>query len=335
MKQSAPSLSHTEHRHLLWYQQLLRIRMVEEAIADRYSEQEMRCPVHLSIGQEAVAVGVCAALAEKDEILSTHRAHAHYLAKGGNLRRMLAEIHGRETGCCRGRGGSMHLMDLAVGFMGSTPIVGGSLPVAVGYAFARKLQDDARVTVVFFGEGATEEGVFSECLNFAALHQLGIVFVCENNLYSVYSPLAPRQAHPNQRSAQAKAMGIEVESADGNQVDAVAAVAERAVERARSGQGPSYLEFATYRSREHCGPNLDNTLGYRTVEEAAEWEARCPLRFWEERLLQQGLLCAQQRGHWYDEIDNEISDAFDYALNSPWPELSSLTQGLFATEVCE
>jgi pyruvate dehydrogenase E1 component alpha subunit len=177
------------------FETMVRIRMVEEAIAERYviQPQQMRCPVHLSIGQEAAAAGVGLALLADDLAMSGHRSHAHYLAKGGNLDAMIAEMHGRETGCCRGRGGSMHLVDLGVGFMGAVPIVGSTIPIAVGLAFAEHLKKGNRVTVAFFGEGATEVGVFHESMNFASLHQLPVVFVCENNLYSVHSTLESRQ----------------------------------------------------------------------------------------------------------------------------------------------
>ncbi|NDB95899.1 MAG: thiamine pyrophosphate-dependent dehydrogenase E1 component subunit alpha [Verrucomicrobia bacterium] len=172
---------------------MLRIRLVEEAIAEAYPRQEMRCPVHLSIGQEAVAAGTAAALARADLAMSGHRSHAHYLAKGGDLRKMIAELMGRQNGCCRGRGGSMHLIDRSVGFMGAVPIVGSTIPIAVGLAFAEKLRGQTRVTAAFLGEAATEEGVFHESANFASLHRLPVLFVCENNLYSVYSPMAVRQ----------------------------------------------------------------------------------------------------------------------------------------------
>ena len=177
---------------------MLRIRRVEEAIADRYVEQEMRCPTHLCIGQEAIAVGVCDVLERKDKVFSNHRAHGHYLAKGGDLSAMIAELYGRVTGCCGGRGGSMHLIDLDAGVMGTTPIVGGTIPVATGSAWASALQKRGEVTVVFFGEGCFEEGVMHESLNFAALHKLPIVFICENNEFSVYTPLSLRQPQRQQ-----------------------------------------------------------------------------------------------------------------------------------------
>ena len=176
---------------------MFRIRLVEEAIANRYGEEKMRCPVHLAIGQEAIAVGVCKNLTNEDLVLSTHRAHAHFLAKGGSLRSMIAEIYGKVTGCSKGMGGSMHLIDKSVGFMGSTAIVGNTIPVAVGLALAFKIKRSPSISCAFFGDGAVEEGAFYESVNFAVLHKLPMLFICENNLYSVYSGLDVRQ--PNSR----------------------------------------------------------------------------------------------------------------------------------------
>ena len=167
--------------------------MVEEKIVELYPQQEMRCPVHLSIGQEAVSVGVCANLTREDIVFSNHRSHGHYLAKGGNLKAMVHEIYGKSTGCCFGRGGSMHLLDLSINFFGSTPIVGGTIPIAVGASLASKMQQKNNITTIFHGDGAVEEGVFHESLNFASLKKLPVLFVCENNLYSVYTPLSERQ----------------------------------------------------------------------------------------------------------------------------------------------
>lgn len=290
--------------------EMLRIRRIEEAIAVRYPEQEMRCPVHLSIGQEAVAVGVCQNLALSDYVVSGHRAHAHYLAKGGSLPRMIAEIYGKETGCCAGRGGSMHLTDLEHGFVASTPIVGSSIPVGVGLAFASLMKKESRVTTVFFGEGATEEGVWAESLNFAALKKLSVLFVCEHNFYSVYSPMHVRQPAARDRAAIAKAHGLYVDIGDGNDVDEVYAKTGRALTHIRKGQGPAFLEFITYRYREHCGPHFDNHIGYRTEEEAALWEKRCPLKqFQASQEMEQ-------------TIAQEIENAFLFAKESPYPGLT-------------
>lgn len=303
---------------------MLRIRRVEEAIAARYSEQKMRCPTHLSIGQEAVAVGVCAALEPRDYVLSTHRPHAHYLAKGGDLRAMIAELYGKSTGCSGGRGGSMHLVDLAVNMLGSTPIVGGSLPVAVGAAFASWMRDDGRVTCVFLGDGTTEEGVFLESINFAAVKELPIVFVCENNHFSVYSPMSVRQSPKRDRAAIARANGLMAQTADGNDVAAVNEAARRAVLRARDGAGPTYLEFETYRWREHCGPNYDDDLGYRSERDTTSWRARCPVATLRTELLAQGVLTPREEAAWEEDIGREIDDAFDFADRSEFPDVADL-----------
>lgn len=300
------------------FQEMLRIRMIEEAIAHRYKEQKMRCPVHLSIGQEAVAVGVCKAALHTDFLVSNHRAHAHYLAKGGDLKAMIAEIYGKETGCCRGRGGSMHLVDRNVGMMGSTPIVGGTLPIGVGMAFASLLKKEDRITLIFFGEGSTEEGVFGECLNFAALKRLPVLFICENNLYSVYSPLDVRQPKERDRVAIAKAHGIRAVHGFGNDVMDVYKKSEEAVRWVREGKGPAFLEFDTYRHREHCGPNFDNDIGYRTEEEFLAWEKKCPLKICQDKLKLSEAEVESLRG----PIQKEIEEAFAFAESSPFPTFS-------------
>lgn len=305
----------SKQRAIQRFREMLRIRKVEEAIAYRYSEQTMRCPVHLSIGQEAVAVGVCKAALQTDLLVSNHRAHAHYLAKGGSLKNMIAEIYGKETGCCKGRGGSMHLVDLSVGMMGSTPIVGGSIPVGVGLAFATALQGSKEVTLIFFGEGATEEGVFSESMNFAALKNLPVLFVCENNSYSVYSPLEVRQPKERSRLAIAQAHGLHISAGFGNDVEEVYGIAGKALDLIREGKGPGFIEFETYRHREHCGPNFDNHIGYRTEAEFLLWEKKCPLRLARNQLQ----LSAQELRAMEEEIDTEIEEAFTFAHKSPFP----------------
>lgn len=300
------------------YYSMLRIRRVEEALADRYREQQMRCPMHLCIGQEAVAAGVCGALQADDVVFSNHRAHGHYLAKGGDLPRMIAELYGRAGGCCAGRGGSMHLIDRAAGFMGSTPIVGGTVPLAVGAAWAARLRGEDRVSVVFFGDGCFEEGVVHESLNFAALHRLPVVFVCENNGYSVYTSLAQRQ--PDRAIHElAAAHGLQSQCGDGNDVTGVHERALQAVAAARAGLGPQFLEFITHRWREHCGPNMDDELGYRQAGELAYWQARCPLRQAGTRLQQQGLIDAHGLEQMELDVDAELNAAFRFALQSPLP----------------
>ena len=301
------------------YRQMLRIRMVEEAIADRYSEQKMRCPTHLSIGQEAAAVGVCSALTSHDQAVSGHRAHGHYLAKGGDLKRMLAEIYGKKTGCSGGKGGSMHLIDKAVGFMGSTAIVAGTIPVGVGLALSSKIKSNDNIIVIFLGDGAIEEGVFYDSINFAGLKSLPVVFVCENNMYSVYSPLHVRQPKGRRIYEMVEGMGVKVAHGDGNNVIEVARLADRAVSAIKSGDGPRFLELETYRWREHCGPNYDNEIGYRDIKEFESWKERDPVRIGEKYLMESNVSC-EELNQMRSDIENEINEAFEFAENSHFPD---------------
>lgn len=308
---------------------MLRIRRVEEVLADRYAEQEMRCPMHLCIGQEAIAAGVCEALRTEDKVFSNHRAHGHYLAKGGSLKAMIAELYGRATGCCGGRGGSMHLIDLEAGFMGATPIVGGTVPLAVGSAWAASLKDSSYVTVVFFGDGCFEEGVVHESLNFAALHKLPIVFVCENNDFSVYTRRNERQPdRPIFRIAEAHGMPAIV--ADGNDVEQVLTMAKTAIENARTGCGPQFLEFDTYRWREHCGPDFDDHLDYRSAQEIEAGMSDCPIGRYVKLLQQQDLLDGQQFSRMEERIREEISAAFEFALASRKPTIDDAREKVYA-----
>ncbi len=309
---------------------MLRIRMVEETIAERYAEQEMRCPVHLSIGQEAPAVGVCAWLTHDDYAFSTHRCHAHYLAKGGALKPMMAEIYGKATGCCKGKGGSMHLVDLAAGFLGAAPIVGSTIPIGVGAAFGSVMKGKKNVTAVFFGEGATEEGVFHESVNFAVLKNLPVVFVCENNLYSVYSPLSVRQSPKRDLAAIARANGLEAFEADGNNVAEVYTTAANAIERVRNAGAPVLLVYSTYRWREHCGPGFDNHIGYRTEEEFQQWKALCPIAALESQLLDLNLISTADIASMKTAIQEEIDEAFKFAKESPFPEQHTMMEEVFA-----
>jgi pyruvate dehydrogenase E1 component alpha subunit len=309
---------------------MIRIRMVEEAIASHYTAQQMRCPVHLSIGQEAAAAGVGLALRADDLAMSGHRSHAHYLAKGGDLNAMIAEMHGRETGCCHGRGGSMHLVDLKAGFRGAVPIVGSTIPIAVGLAFADHLQKRDRVTAAFFGEAATEEGVFHESANFASLHKLPVVFVCENNLYSVYSPMGVRQPAHREVFEQARGHGIEAHQGDGNDPLAVYQLMSEALAHARARRGPVFLELKTYRWREHCGPNFDNNIGYRTEAEYLAWKERDPIAGFERRLRAAGRLDAARHARFVQDQTAAIAAAFTAARAAPFPAPSTLMDHVYA-----
>jgi 2-oxoisovalerate dehydrogenase E1 component len=301
------------------YRAMLRIRRIEERIAQRYPEQEMRCPVHLSIGQEAAAVGACLPLSARDLVITSHRGHGHYLAKGGDLGAMLAEIYGRASGCCGGRGGSMHLFDMDAGVLGSVPIVASSIPLAVGAGLHLARAGQGHVSVAFLGDGAVEEGVFHESLNLAAVRRLPVIFFVENNLYSVYTPLAERQPE-RPLTALAAAHGVPALAADGNDVQAVWRVMSQAVDRARAGGGPSLVVVDTYRFLEHCGPGDDDALGYRPKGELAAWLARCPLARLRQSLEADGVLTSDQHAGFEAELAREIEAAFDVARAAPFPD---------------
>ena len=297
------------------FESMLRIRLVEESIANKYSEQKMRCPTHLSIGQEAIAVGVCANLTTQDQVLSTHRAHAHYLAKGGCLNSMMAEIYGKASGCSKGMGGSMHLIDTSVGFMGSTAIVANTIPVAVGLALEKKLTRKKSIACVFFGDGATEEGAFYESVNFAIIHSLPILFICENNLYSVYSGLEVRQPVDRKIYKMVRAMGLSAQHGNGNDVEEVARKVKHAKTMILKSGGPQFLEFDTYRWREHCGPNFDNNIGYREESEFLKWKKKDPLKNFYSENSQKYI------DRKIDTISQEIDDAHQFADDSKFPTL--------------
>lgn len=225
----------------------------------------------------------------------------------------------------------MHLVDLAAGFLGAVPLVGSTIPIAVGTAFASHLQQLPRVTLAFFGEGATEEGVFHESMNFASLKRLPVVFVCENNLYSVYSPMSVRQPSHREVFLLAIGHGVESHQADGNDVDEVYRVTKRAVDKARAGEGPTFLEFKTYRWREHCGPNFDNHIGYREPEEFERWKVTCPVDRVRRRLIAEGRLSQEQLDVTRANVDREIAEAVAFAKSSPFPRREEIYTHLFAT----
>lgn len=314
-----------------FYREMVRIRKAEERIVALYPEQEIRCPVHLCAGQEAIAVGVCANLTHEDLVLSGHRSHGHYLAKGGDLTAMFAEMYGRETGCSSGRGGSMHLIDLSVGFAGATPIVASTIAIAVGVAMGMVMRNEPVVTVAFFGDAATEEGVFYESVNLAVLKELPVIFVCENNFYSVYSPQQVRRPKGLEIAAMVSGFGIESQQGDGNNVREVHELAQEAVCKARGGRGPSFLEFKTYRWREHCGPNYDDNLGYRSEEESREWRARCPIERLRRELVSEGILRQDDIGSIDRGIDDELEMAVESAQRAPFPASDSLERHVFAS----
>jgi len=305
---------------------MVKIRTVEETIAARYNEGKMRCPTHLSIGQEAVSAGVGLALRKKDLAVSTHRAHGHYLGKGGDIPRMIAEIYGKATGCSGGLGGSMHLIDTSVGFMGSTAIVGNTIPVGVGLGLSIQLKKTDQVACVFLGDGAIEEGAFYEAANFAVLKKLPVIFICENNLYSVYSPLRVRQPHGRKIYEMVRAIGLPAEQFDGNDAELVYEATLEALRKIRGGEGPQFLEFATYRWREHCGPNFDNDIGYRTVEEYEEWKKKDPIKY----MVARHQVSSEDMIILLNKWQSVVDQAFNFAEISAWPSSQSFEKLQYA-----
>jgi TPP-dependent pyruvate/acetoin dehydrogenase alpha subunit len=301
------------------YYGMLFIRRVEERIKASYHLREMRSPPHLYMGHEAIAVGACAALRPGDLVFPYYRSHGWYLAKGGDLNAMMAELFGKATGCSRGWGGSMHLIDLQAGVMGTSAIVAGTIPHAAGAALSFRLRGLDAVAVVSFGDGATEEGVFHETLNFAGLRKLPLVFACENNLYATNTHIRDRQARP-EIQPHAERFGLPGVMVDGNDPLAVHRAVEAAVTRARRGEGPTLIEFKTYRILEHCGVNEDHELGYRTLDEVERWQASGPFE------KGQHLVTAAERQRMAEEIDARIDAAFEHARSAPFPA-SLLAEG--------
>jgi pyruvate dehydrogenase E1 component alpha subunit len=321
--------AYTPEFHLKLYRAMLRIRIIEEEIERRYSEDQMKTPIHLVIGQEATSVGCCAALTYSDLLYSSHRTHGNYLAKGGDLRAMLAEMYCRANGCVGSRGGSMHLIEKSVGMAGTSAIVGGAVPVAAGAALATKMKGEPHVTTVFFGEAATEEGVTSETLNFAVLKQLPLVFFCENNFYSVQSPLWTRQP-PRELWKWAAGYGLPSVQIDGMNVLAVHETASEAVARARSGGGPTFIEALCYRFRAHGGSGDDTRSGYREMDERNAWDAVDPVVMHFQYLSSAGLLTDAGREVMRNEIMAEVVEAFEFAIASPNPVEADLYRHVYA-----
>ena len=319
----------SKRRKKLFYS-MLRIRLIEETIAKKYSEGKMRCPTHLSIGQEAVAVGVCSNLSKKDNIVTAHRSHAHYLAKGGSLKRMISELYGKETGCAKGLGGSMHLLDLNAGVAAAVPIVGSTIPIGTGIAWAEKLKKKNNVIVIFFGDGATEEGVFFESLEFASLHNLKILFVCENNKYSTFSHISKRQYKERRVTKIAKSFGIKSETTDGNSLETIFTKSKKIFSSIKKNSRPYLIEFNTFRHLEHCGPNNDDYLNYREESYQKKWLSNCPIKKYKKNLIKHKLLSSNEFRNYEILINKEITDAFDFAEKSKFPEKKLIKKYIYA-----
>ena len=309
------------------FEAMQRTRKFEEKLAELLEKGQIGTPCHLYIGQEAVAAGVCAALEPEDTVWGCHRSHGHYLAKGGDVNALMAEILGRSTGCSRGRGGSMHIYDDRVGVLGTVPLVGATIPLAAGAALSYQLRKLKRVAVAFFGDGATEEGVFHESMNLAAAHRLPVIFAVENNLYASHLHISERRAKDNiVQSADAHGMPGEV--VDGNDAQAVFAAAAKAVRRARAGTGPTLLELRTFRWRGHVGPSWDMDVGVKRNDMLREWLPRDPILKTRTRLLAMGATGPELDAR-AEAIRDEIEASVRFALESPEPSLESVHDHVF------
>ena len=313
------------------YWMMKRIRLCEESLIKPISNGDIRCPVHLYSGEEAVATGVCSALQKNDYIFGNHRSHGHYLAKGGVMESMIAELYGKSTGCSKGRGGSMHLIDPDKGVMGVAPIVAGTISLAAGAALASQIRKDKRVTVTFFGDGATGEGVLYEMLNFAGLKKLPIIFVCENNLYSTHLPVNEIRVK-SKISEIAKPFQIESYTADGNNILEVYELAKKAVKICRNNEGPVFLEFLTYRLRGHVGPN-DIIQGTKTdIRPKAEidyWKTKDPILQFKKYLLDREILTSEEILQLDLLCEKEVENANSFAAKSNMPNKNELNKYVF------
>lgn len=308
---------------------MLVIRYAEEQIGDMVTTDQVRCPAHLGIGEEAVAAGVSAHLRPSDRVFGAHRSHSHYLALGGDLHGLFAEVLGRVTGCSHGMGGSMHLYGPQVGFLGSVPIVGASVPIAVGAALAAKMDGKGDVAVSYFGDGAVEEGGVQESLNLAAIMKLPVVFVCENNLFASHMHIKLRQVGDS-TARFAQAHGIPAAVVDGNDVVAVAAVAGEMVQRARSGEGPAFLEAVTYRWRGHVGPREDMDVGVKRSQDLVLWKGRDPVGRLATALQTADALSAEQYAAMQTEVRQMVAAAWLRAEQDPFPPDAALLDWVFS-----
>ncbi len=317
----------TREKQIEMLRSMQTIRRFEERASDDYQAGAIYGVVHCYIGEEAVAVGVCAALNRDDQIISTHRGHGHCLAKGADLNRMMAELYGRQTGYCKGKGGSMHIADFSIGMLGANGIVAGGIPIVTGAGLAAQLEGKGRVAVSFFGDGASNAGPFHESINIAATWKLPMLYVCENNLYSAGTIAADTLALSDV-AARAAGYGIPGVVVDGNDVMAVYEAAEAAVSRARAGQGPSLIECKTYRWRGHTErPGQEDP---RPKEEIEEWRQRDPINRFATNLTDQGLLTEEAWQQMDDEILAAIEDAVKFSEASPFPDPEAAVEDIFA-----
>ena len=315
-------------RWLSMYEQMLKIRIFEEHVNQLYTTAKMPGLAHLYIGEEAIAVGVCSALRRDDYITSTHRGHGHCLAKGASVDRMFAELLGKEAGYCRGKGGSMHIADQDTGDLGANAIVGGSAGIATGAAMSSKMRGSDQVTVCFFGDGALGQGMLYEVMNMASLWKLPVIYVCENNQYNEYTHNSETTA--GEMSARGKAFGIPTEEVNGQDIRAVYDTALRMVERARMGEGPSFILCDTYRYHGHHVGDIQRSY-YRSKEEEEHWKTeRDPLKLFASWLVEQGMADSQTFEQIEQQVRVEVEAGEQFALNAPYPDASEVEQDVYA-----
>jgi len=312
------------------YKKMLCIRLLEESLVNPIIKGEIKTPCHLYSGEEAVAVGICANLNKNDLVFGNHRSHGHYLAKGGNTNKLIAEIFGKITGCSKGRGGSMHITDYQNGMIGSVPIVAGTISLAVGGALSIKIKKQKRVSVSFFGDGATTEGVLYESLNFAALKKLPVIFVCENNFYATHMPIKECSVNPNiYKMAKHFMPSIRIE---GNNVLEVFEKSKKLINDAKNNKGPSFIECLTYRQRGHVGPD-DNIQGEHTdirgEKEVKSWLKKDPIKNFEKYLFNKKVLNEEEKNIIYKQTNNKIKKAYQFMEKSPFPLKSDLLKNIY------
>ncbi len=311
------------------YKKMRRIACVEDVIADKYYEKDrkMHTPIHLYNGQEAVAVGVCENLDREDVVFSNHRCHGHYLAKGGNLKKMVAELYSKNTGCCKGKGGSMHLCDMEAGVAPASAIVAGNVSIATGYAMGNKLKGNYNVSCVFFGDGASEEGSVYESICFARLKKLPILFVCENNRYAINTPLEERE--PLNTISEKFSNILPVSVLDGNDIEVVTGSAKEAVTEIRNGKGPIFLEYITYRTRAHhnIGDGVNEKI--RTQEEWNMWKEKDPVELARKSLIKHSRKYVRLIDLYEEELMKEIEEAFAFAEESPFPKKEEMWEDIW------
>jgi pyruvate dehydrogenase E1 component alpha subunit len=308
---------------------MITIRLFEEKIVDMYARGIVPGLAHLYVGEEAVASGVCANLTKEDYITSTHRGHGHVIAKGAEIKYMMAELFGKKTGYCKGKGGSMHIADVEIGILGANGIAGGGIPIAVGSGLSAKMRRTDQVTACFFGDGSSNNGTFHEGLNFAAVHRLPVIFVCENNTYGISVSQKQHQAIQD-ISIRAAAYNMPGITIDGNDVLAVYETSGKAIEHARAGKGPTLIECKTYRWRGHHEGDPNQGRRYRTMDEIKEWMEKCPIKRFEERLIEEKILTKPKSKKLWEEIQKEIDDSVEYAHQSPFPEPRDLYEDVYA-----